>query len=137
MIQRVQTIYLFLAAAAIILFNYLSLGVDLDPDPDSIVYGKDLAPLFLGSIIVAAVSLINIFIYSNRGLQMRICRINLVLLFALIGMTVYLLIGNPADAIEKPGIGLAMPLFALIFSFLSLKKIGADEKIVRSMDRLR
>ena len=93
--------------------------------------------LFFGSIIIAAISLINIFIFSNRVLQMRICRINLFLVFALIGMTVYFLIGIPSIAIEKPGIGLAMPLFALIFSFLGLKKIGADEKIVRSMDRLR
>jgi len=137
MIQRVQTIYLFLAAVAVVLFNYLSLGIDVDPDPDVLVYGKNLAPLFFGSIIVAAVSLINIFLYSNRVLQMRVCRLTLVLVLALIGASVYFLIGIPASDIEMPGVGLAMPFFALIFSFLGLKKIGADEKIVRSMDRLR
>ncbi|MCP4121241.1 MAG: DUF4293 domain-containing protein [Bacteroidetes bacterium] len=137
MIQRVQSIYLFLAAAAVILFNYLSLGIDVDPDPDMLVFGKNIVPLFFGSIIIAAISLINIFLYSNRALQMRVCKINLALVLALIGATVYFLIGIPESAIEMPGMGLAMPLFTLIFSFLGLKKIGADEKIVRSMDRLR
>ena len=137
MIQRVQTIYLFLAAAAVILFNYLSLGTDMDPDPVVLIYGKQIAPLFLGSVAIAAISLINIFLYSNRTLQMRVCRFNLFLLVALIGATTYFLFGIPSVAVEMPGVGLAMPLFAMIFSFLGLKKIGADEKIVRSMDRLR
>ena len=93
MIQRVQTIYLLLAAVAVVLFNYLSLGIDIDADPDKLIFAKQIAPLFFGAVVVAAVSLINIFLFSNRPLQMRVCRLNLVLILALMGMTAYFLLG--------------------------------------------
>lgn len=137
MIQRVQSVYLLLSAAAIILFNYLPLGTDLDANPALTIYGKTIALIYLGSLVIAAIAVINIFLFSNRVLQMRLCRLNLALLLILTGLTGYLLAAMPERAIETPGPGLAMLVFALVFTFLSLKKIGSDEKLVRSMDRLR
>lgn len=137
MIQRIQSIYLFLAAVALILFNYLALGVDVKPDPDEIFYGNDHLPILIYSIVVAAISLLALFLFSNRQLQIKICRVNNLLIFGLIGLTIYYLFGNPDFNIESYGIGLVMPLFAMIFNILALKKIGDDEKLVQSMDRLR
>ena len=137
MLQRIQSIYLLLAATAIVVFNFVSLGIDETPDGDLVVLGKTIMPIFILSLVIAAFSFINIFLYSNRKLQMTVCRINLFLISCLIGISIFFLFGNPKGVIEMPGIGLIMPVFTFLFSFLALKKIDVDEKLVRSIDRLR
>ncbi|HXL00380.1 MAG TPA: DUF4293 family protein, partial [Dysgonamonadaceae bacterium] len=38
---------------------------------------------------------------------------------------------------EKVGVGIIMPAIAIILSYLAIRKIGEDEVLVRSLDRLR
>jgi hypothetical protein len=38
---------------------------------------------------------------------------------------------------QKMGIGIIMPLIAIILTILAIRKIGADEALVRSLQRLR
>ncbi len=137
MIQRIQSVYLLLAAVAIVVFNFVALGIDETPDPDVIVMGKNLMPVFIVSLVIATISILNIFLFNNRKLQMNICKLSILIVVVLSGLTAYFLFGNPANAIEMPSIGLVMPIFTFLFSFLALKKINADEKLVRSIDRLR
>ena len=137
MIQRIQSIYLFLSAAAAGLFSFLPLGTDETPDPDLQITASLFLPLLIIGIVVAVFSLLNIFLFKNRTLQMNVCRLALVLTVALVGLGAYFLYFNTGSRIELPGVGVIMPLFTLVFSFLALKKIGADEKLVRSADRLR
>ncbi len=137
MIQRIQSIYLLLSTAAIALFNFLPLGIDETPEPDIIAMAPNFIELFGIAIGIGAISLINTFLFKNRKLQMNICKLTMVLILGLIGASAYFLLGVPETTIESPHVGLIMPLFALIFSFLAMKKIGQDEKLVRSIDRLR
>ena len=137
MIQRIQSIYLLLATAAAVLFNFLSLGIDATTDGDVLVYGKDIIPILALSSLIGLISLISIFLFNNRKLQVKLCRLNLFLVAGLIGLSVFYLFGNPNGTIETPGVGLAMPLFMFVFNLLAMKKIDDDEKLVRSMDRLR
>lgn len=137
MIQRIQSIYLLLAAVAVVVFNFVALGIDETPEPDVLVFGKNMLALFIPSLVIAGISFITIFLFSNRKLQMSITRINLFLVLVLIGLTIYFLFVDQANAVESPGMGLILPIFTFLFSFIALKKIGADEKLVRSIDRLR
>ncbi|MCB0501605.1 MAG: DUF4293 domain-containing protein [Bacteroidetes bacterium] len=137
MIQRIQSIYLLLAAVAVVVFNFVALGIDETPEPDVVVFGKNMLALFIPSLVIAGISFITIFLFSNRKLQMSITRINLFLVLVLIGLTIYFLFVDQANAVESPGMGLILPIFTFLFSFIALKKIGADEKLVRSIDRLR
>lgn len=137
MIQRIQSIYLLLAAVAVVVFNFVALGIDETPEPDVVVFGKNMLALFIPSLVIACISFITIFLFSNRKLQMSITRINLFLVLVLIGLTIYFLFVDQANAVESPGMGLILPIFTFLFSFIALKKIGADEKLVRSIDRLR
>jgi hypothetical protein len=123
--------------AAAVLFNFLSLGIDAKPSGDMLVFGKDIIPLLALSGAVGFISLVNIFLFAKRKVQIALCRLNLFLVAALIGLSVYFLFGNPSGTIETPGIGLVMPLFMFVFNLLAMKKIDDDEKLVRSMDRLR
>ncbi len=137
MIQRIQSIYLLLAAVALVGFNFLALGVDTTPTPVDVVYGKELMPSFIASLVIAALSLLSIFLFSNRVLQANLCKLNIFLTVVLMGIAGYLLFGIPTSDIEKIQPGIALPILAIIFIFLGLNNINKDEKLVRSMDRLR
>ena len=137
MIQRIQSVYLLLAAAAAVLFNFIPLGIDEKSTGDIVIFGKDLLPLLIVSLISGGLALMTVFVYKNRTLQSRLCRLNLFVTSSLIGLTVFFLFGNPNGAVEMPGVGLAMLVFMFIFNLLAMKKINDDDKLIKSMDRLR
>src|SRR5690606_15366991 len=136
MLQRIQTVYLLLAAIAsgglIFVFHLWTTGTD------GLFYAKDnmyYLALFLGS---AALSLITIFCYGNRKLQFVLNRVNIILNFILLGLFVYqsLNLSGEADVSEK-GIGVVIPALSIVLLVLANKAIKKDEDLVKSVDRLR
>ena len=137
MIQRIQTIYLLIAAGIssglIFVFNlWVNKG-------EQIVFAKDemlFLSLFIGS---AVLSLISISMFKNRQTQFVIGRLNIILNFILLGLFVYRslnLSGETTDVSEK-GIGMLLPIFSIVFLVLANKAIKKDEDLVKSVDRLR
>lgn len=136
MIQRIQSIYLFLAALAsagliILLPLYVNEAGEVLYALDKIEY----AALFLGS---AFISLITIFLHKNRKLQFVLGRLNIILNFILLGVLVYQsqILSGGAAAPEK-GIGMLIPIISIVFIALANKAIKRDEDLVKSVDRLR
>lgn len=136
MLQRIQTVYLLLAAissgALIFIFHLWSTHTD------ALVYAQDnmyYLGLFLGS---AALSLIAIFGYKNRQSQFVMNRLNIILNFILLGLFVYqsLNLSGEADVSEK-GIGIVLPALSIVLLVLANKAIKKDEDLVKSVDRLR
>jgi hypothetical protein len=96
--------------------------------------------LFAIGAISAALSLLVIFLYNKRILQIRLTIANI---FIMVGFylyfTVLMFMRNPEAnlSFQKIGQGLVMPLISIIFSWLAIRKIGEDEVLIRSLDRLR
>ncbi|WP_111683390.1 DUF4293 domain-containing protein [Winogradskyella tangerina] len=136
MIQRIQTLYLILAAGisgGLIFVFYLwknSEGVEVFARDDYTYLG-----LFLGS---ALLSLISIFRFKNRKSQFMLGRLNIILNFILLGFFVYqsLNLSGGTDVPEK-GIGMLLPVFSIVCLALANKAIKKDEDLVKSVDRLR
>jgi hypothetical protein len=136
MIQRIQTIYLLIAAgisAGLIFVFFLWTTKD-----NAQLFAKDelqYFAMFLGS---AALSLISIFMFKNRKFQFVLGRLNIVLNFILLGFFVYqsLNVSGEANVSEK-GIGILLPIFSIVFLVLANKAIKKDEDLVKSIDRLR
>ena len=136
MIQRIQTIYLLLAAAVSIGLPFaFSLYVNSD---DEAVWASDNM-LYIGLFSASAlVSLITVFLYKKRQHQFVLGRLTILLNFALLGVLVYqsqILSGGTA-VLEK-GIGMIIPLVSIVFIVLANKAIKRDEDLVKSVDRLR
>ncbi len=136
MLQRIQTVYLLLAAISsgglIFVFHLWTTSTD------DFVFAKDnmyYLALFLGS---ASLSLISIFGYKNRKSQFVLNRLNIILNFILLGLFVYqsLNISGEADVSEK-GIGIILPALSIVLLVLANKAIKKDEDLVKSVDRLR
>lgn len=136
MIQRIQTVYLFLAALASSVVPWF---VSLFATPEGItVFAKD-KPVLLGLFLISAVlNLITIFLYKKRQHQFVLGRLTIILNFVLLGVLVYqsqILSGG--TAVLKKGIGLFIPLISIVLIVLANKAIKRDEDLVKSVDRLR
>lgn len=136
MIQRIQTIYLLLAAgvsAGLIFVFHLWTNND-----DVLIFAKDeyvYLGLFLGS---ALLSLISIFSYKNRKFQFVLGRLNIILNFILLGFFVYQLLIPPGEShISEKGVGIFIPILSIVLLVLANKAIKKDEDLVKSVDRLR
>ncbi len=136
MLQRIQTVYLLIAAglsAGLIFVFHL-----WTTENDVLVYAKDnlyYLAMFLGS---AALSLISLFGYKNRKSQFVMNRLNIILNFILLGLFVYQLLITPGEShISEKGVGIFIPIFSIVFLVLANKAIKKDEDLVKSVDRLR
>ena len=73
-------------------------------------------------------------------LQIRLSIFNIVLMigfYLYFGFIIFKL--HPVESLQfqKVGVGIIMPIIAVILTVLAIRKIGADEALVRSLDRLR
>jgi hypothetical protein len=120
MIQRKQTIFLLVAFVAMLVCALMPVGVPY---------------VWLVAVVAALGSMGDIFLYTRRPLQARIC-------IGLIGLSI---IYYMAVAVYQHSIGgelvftwpLALPALAIVFWFMAYKGIVKDEKLVRSLDRIR
>ena len=136
MIQRIQTLYLILAAGIsaglIFVFNLWvnNEGVKVFAADDYLYLG-----LFTGS---AVLSLISVFSFKNRKSQFVMGRLNIILNFILLGIFVYQSLNLSGEInVSEKGIGILLPIFSIVCLVLANKAIKKDEDLVKSVDRLR
>jgi hypothetical protein len=133
MIQRIQTIWLL----GVAIISSLLIFVPVIGNYDLLLKAE--------SGWVAVLSIIIIFLYKNRPLQIKLCYVILILLILpYITVFLYILqiwtspflgtIGKWKGAIVAV---LVLPLIAGLFDILAIRAIKKDEKLVRSLDRLR
>ncbi len=151
MLQRIQTVFLVLAAAAMLVasatplatfhYNYSdevvfeAMGVYLNGILNDSTWG-----LFALSLSSSVLALITIFLYKKRILQIRLSIFNIILMigFYLFFGFVFHKVYTVEDVLfNKIGVGIIMPVIAIILTILAIRKIGADETLVQSLNRLR
>jgi hypothetical protein len=136
MIQRIQTLYLILAAgiSAGLIFVF-HLWTNNDDVKIFVIDNYMYLAMFIGS---AVLSLISIFTYKNRKSQFVLGRLNILLNFILLGIfvTQSLNLSGETNVSEK-GIGILLPIFSIVCLVLANKAIKKDEDLVKSVDRLR
>lgn len=136
MIQRIQTVYLLLAAIVsgglIFVFNIWKNNDDI------LVYAQDemlYFAMFLGS---AFLSVLSIFMFKNRKSQFMLGRLNILLNLILLGLFVYHSLSLSGETmVSEKGIGMLIPVFSIVLLVLANKAIKRDEDLVKSVDRLR
>lgn len=135
MIQRIQTIYLFIVTVLGILLCCFPVA---EAGDFTIKWGATIT--FSGlSLLMPVVSLTTIFLYKKRILQMRLCSFDIilnVLTLLLTALDIYLA-HNKGDADIKLYWPVVIMPINVIFLYLAIRAIGKDEALVRSLDRLR
>ncbi len=155
MIQRIQTLYLLLAAAMMSLTLFLPLATIVYGGNELVLKAFTVSgvegigmplPIYLGLLLAAttALLLVIIFMFKKRLVQIRLCVSAIVLLLgsaALIALYCYRLYSLLAelnyDKIITIGFASLMPIVAIIPVALAIRGIARDEALVRSLDRIR
>ena len=125
MIQRIQSVYLALAAILSIVVLFMPIYND--------VKGLDELLVAVPAVIVALLSVFAIFQFKDRMKQLKICKLDL--LVSTFTAAVVLL--NFFESGDDFQIGIVLPVLANVFIVLAMSGIKADEKLVRESDRLR
>ncbi len=147
MIQRIQTVYLFISAfligflfllpfaeivqeSAIYLFNYKGIVLDgtLKENGFSI-------SVLIG--IILALHGVAILSYKTRIRQIRIIVFSILLMIGLFGMFFFFTWYTFKEAQISYKISMVFPLVAIILDYLAIRGIGKDEALIRSIDRIR
>lgn len=158
MLQRIQTVFLLLVAllmgATLILPLWVYDPQDADirfilnafyfqefnesANLDEVVYFpfSIVACLALSSFVV---TIIEISKFKNRLLQMKLGALNSLLMAGTIGCAVYFAtdLMTAKQVQGSYGIGLFMPAIAMICNVIANRFIRKDERLVRSVDRIR
>jgi hypothetical protein len=138
MIQRIQSVYLLLVTIACIAYIFIPFGqIRNDAGLLETIAIKQVTPIMIEDIVLAVVAFIAIFLYNNRKLQMKVVLLSILLSVVLIGLFIFGLTQHIGIQNYVFKIGAILPVFILLFNVLAYFSIKSDEKLVRSMDRLR
>ncbi len=150
MIQRIQTLYLLIAAALMTVAVFSPLAVfnvgaaEYTLSSFSLAgEGGSFATLWLGILLAvsALLPLATLFLYKRRQLQIRLCAVELVLLIGCIVFIDYWLSNRMFTDFDTTyrrfAYGALMPLLSLVPVWLAMRAIFRDEVLVRSLDRIR
>jgi Domain of unknown function (DUF4293) len=137
MIQRIQTVYLIIALLTTGLLPFLFPLWTLSDSKQFFFMGNQLYVVLFG--LSTSLSLLSILFYKKRQHQFVIGRLNMILNLILLGLFVYrsLNISGEAVSVSEKGIGMFLPIVAIVFLVLANKAIKKDEDLVKSVDRLR
>ena len=146
MIQRIQSIFLLLAGGASLGLFGLPIATTPQAIDNSMIFGdalynvNDQVGLSVPFGLAGALSIIAIFLFRNRGLQSKVSLSALILNIGGLVFAIYYLAENLTEAgkaVVEFAFGGAFPILAVFFCFLAYRFIKKDDKLVRSMDRLR
>jgi len=145
MIQRIQSLFLLLASGVF----FALFGVDFASSDASApgifadkLYNIMDNPILIGlAVLGGALALVNIFLFRNRSLQMRLGYLLMVLSILLPVLAILLMLNdggvNESSIDVDDGLGIYLPILALILAILANRFIKKDNNLVKSMDRLR
>ena len=131
MIQRIQSIYLLVAAIAMTLISFKVPVYTLN---ETMFMAQDDTKMFILTIVGALFSLFGLFMFKNRKFQMKLIRLT-VLIEMIIGVRLFMLLNKFEVVLNNTLLFLmAFSLIALIMAYRGVKK---DDDLVRSVDRIR
>jgi hypothetical protein len=134
-IQRIQHVFLVLAVVLNTAYLFSPLFERASEDPSSWIVSGIIAGIGVATLVAAVV----IFLFKNRPNQLSWLRRGLIFQVLGLGFSTGVLfsMGGMSVNLIDEGLSILLPLLAFFFMVIALIYIRKDEKLVRSIDRLR
>ncbi len=129
MLQRIQTVYLFIVLILCSTCFYLSFNMDFT-SPARHYFQSNY-----GFLIFPVLTLVTIFLYKRRYLQVIFIKI-LIFLFTIQGVNFGIEI-NIEDGFSFSKMVIFVSLVCILLLYFARRNILKDEALVRSVDRIR
>jgi dipeptide/tripeptide permease len=141
MLQRMQSVWLLLAAICAFLtikYSFYSGNVETPGQPTSFQYLTASFNIWILVITIALVCIaaIDIFLYKNRKLQGRLAILGIILSLG----NIFLYLKEIHRFVENQGSHTITAVFVFaipILFYLAARGIYRDQKLIKSLDRLR
>ncbi|MGX9986364.1 DUF4293 family protein [Soonwooa purpurea] len=129
MIQRIQSVTMFFAVLSAVFLFITS---------QDVILIEGIPVMMLICIALVLLGLLSIFSFKNRKRQILLNNVSMIINALLIGLLGYWLL-SLSGGINFPekGIEPIFPIMAIVFLLMSNLYIRRDEKLVKSVDRLR
>lgn len=153
MLQRIQTVYLLLVSILMLSLLFLPLAILQSGDQfftfdvfglSTLLGEKELMHptwgLLAMDVIILVITLVTIFLFKKRVLQIRLTIFNTILLLGFYGLFAYMIYDFKAmfgELVYTLKFAAAFPAVCIVLNYLAIRNIGADEALVRSLNRLR
>jgi signal transduction histidine kinase len=139
MLQRIQSVFMALATACMIVTLFIPIGKMHHFQQLNVM---DHTPLLVITLMSIFFPIYNLFQFKRRKQQIRICLYSILLYLAVMVLAHYYvhedpLTFSPAIILQKLSLGSLMPIAAIVFQILAIRNIMKDDQLVRSMDRFR
>ena len=129
MLQRIQTVWIFLAVLGAVFLNITAQDFD--------VLGAYLT-INVSTVILILFGVLSIFSFKNRKRQILLNNISIIINALLIGLLAYWLLNlSGGISIPEKGIEPVFPFLSIVCLLLANMFIRKDERLVNSVDRLR
>lgn len=137
MIQRIQTIYLLIALVILGILPFIFPLFTMSDGKEFRFMNDSFYTVLFG--LSTALTLISILYFKKRQHQFVLNRLTIILNLILLGLFVYRSLNLSGEAIQvsEKGIGMFLPIVAIVFLALANRAIKKDEDLVKSADRLR
>ncbi|MBC8034044.1 MAG: DUF4293 domain-containing protein [Chitinophagaceae bacterium] len=141
MIQRIQTIWFVLAAAAGLSMTQLSIfNATVAANTRQEVLATQSLLLFSVIVALSLMAFACIFLFKNRTLQFKLAVTGVIGSIAAVAIEVFFIEQFKTEKGITVGTyqwGALFPILMIIFFFLAARGVYKDEKLVKSLDRLR
>ncbi|MGX7668486.1 DUF4293 domain-containing protein [Flavobacterium pedocola] len=136
MIQRIQTVYLFLAFVCSGVLPFVFPLWKDGAGADFFFMANTLYSVVFG--LSTTLALVSILGYKKRQNQFVMNRLNMILNVILLGLFVYRSLNLSGETqVSEKGIGMFLPIVSIVLLVFANKAIKKDEDLVKSVDRLR
>ena len=151
MLQRIQSLWFLLSIAALSamfffpiaelhkqgIVYFFKMSGFFEIKGSQLIKHEPIIILLILNVFISFLSLLNIFLFKNRNLQIKLCLITSLFLIIFSGVILYLtyFVNNYDSVFYK--VSSIFPIIAFIFIMLARIGIKSDEKLVRSIDRIR
>lgn len=146
MIQRIQSLYLLLAAAAGIGTWFLNIWkATLNNGTTQYFNAQSSFVVFLILMLVVGLALFTIFLFKNRKLQFKLIILNILLSLGVVALE-YFEVQDMANKLQATNQvistssylpGAFLPVLIVIFLVMAARGVYKDQKLIKSLDRLR
>ena len=146
-IQRLQTVYLLLAAILMAVFTFMPVMNVLNDAGEYVLnavstgfVGAPTSPCWLllcMDVLIVALLFITVFKYKNLPLQMKLCKIGVLLIVALLVSIFVMWYMQRGHGIALMSLWTIMPFVAIFLTLLAHKGIKSDKKLLSDSERLR
>lgn len=147
-IQRIQSLYLLIAAVLMVVFAFFP-ALTFELADKTVLYGAletgranslHIDPLlFTLIILISLLAVIDIFLYKNLQRQMTVCFVDIIIGLAMlvaIGVQAFV-VGNREDWTVAWQWYVLLPVLSIIFLMMAHKAMSRDKKKLRDAYRLR